>query len=121
MKKFILFIFIGLGITFGSEAVNYSVTTGTQTEIKKGKLTAEQRTNLIAKELKLNAAERAQVLVILKKTQADKEKIKALKISDKKKEEKIDAIKDIQKDKLKKLFGKERYKKYKQLKEDDVF
>jgi phosphoribosylamine-glycine ligase len=35
--------------------------------------------------------------------------------------EKIDAIKDIQKDKLKKLFGKERYKKYKQLKEDDVF
>ena len=53
-------------------------------------------------------------------TQLEKAKIKASKISESKKEEQIEYIKDVQKAKLKKLLGKERYKKYKDMKESDV-
>jgi hypothetical protein len=41
-------------------------------------------------------------------------------VSEKKKAEQVEYIKDVQKAKLKKVLGKERYKKYKEKKESDV-
>ena len=100
--------------TFGQNKAKTTQTT------KQGKLTIDQRVKIMTKALKLTPAEAVQVEQILSSTQLEKAKIKASKISESKKEEQIEYIKDVQKAKLKKLLGKERYKKYKDMKESDV-
>ncbi|NCB68741.1 MAG: hypothetical protein EOM47_07835 [Bacteroidia bacterium] len=100
--------------TFGQNKTKTTQTT------KQGKLTIDQRVKIMTKALKLTPAEAVQVEQILSSTQLEKAKIKASKISESKKEEQIEYIKDVQKAKLKKLLGKERYKKYKDMKESDV-
>lgn len=87
---------------------------------KQGKLTIDQRVKIMTKSLKLTPAEAGQVEQILSSTQLEKAKIKASKVSEKKKAEQVEYIKDVQKAKLKKVLGKERYKKYKEMKESDV-
>lgn len=87
---------------------------------KQGKLTIDQRVKIMTKSLKLTPAEAVQVEQILSSTQLEKSKIKASKVSEKKKAEQVEYIKDVQKAKLKKVLGKERYKKYKEMKESDV-
>lgn len=87
---------------------------------KQAKLTVDQRVKIMTKSLKLTPAEALQVEQILSSTQADKAKIKASKVSEKKKEQQVEYIKDLQKAKLKKVLGKDRYKKYKEMKEEDV-
>lgn len=87
---------------------------------KQGKLTIDQRVKIMTKTLKLTSAEAVQVEQILSSTQLEKAKIKASKVSEKKKAEQVEYIKDVQKAKLKKVLGKERYKKYKEMKESDV-
>lgn len=87
---------------------------------KQGKLTIDQRVKIMTKSLKLTPAEAVQVEQILSSTQLEKAKIKASKVSEKKKAEQVEYIKDVQKAKLKKVLGKERYKKYKEMKESDV-
>lgn len=91
-----------------------------QTTVKKKKLTIEERVKIMKSALNLTANEATQVEKILKTTQDEKAKINSMKISDRKKTEKIEYIKDLQKDKLKKVLGKERYKKYKEMKQSDV-
>ncbi|MDD3489538.1 MAG: hypothetical protein PHR62_06625 [Paludibacter sp.] len=100
--------------TFGQNKAKTTQTT------KQGKLTIDQRVKIMTKALKLTPAEAVQVEQILSSTQLEKAKIKASKISESKKEEQIEYIKDVQKAKLKKLLGKDRYKKYKEMKEEDV-
>lgn len=87
---------------------------------KQAKLTVDQRVKIMTKSLKLTPAEALQVEQILTSTQADKAKIKASKVSEKKKDQQVEYIKDLQKAKLKKVLGKDRYKKYKEMKEEDV-
>ena len=87
---------------------------------KQGKLSIDQRVKIMTKTLKLTPAEAVQVEQILSSTQLEKAKIKASKVSEKKKAEQVEYIKDVQKAKLKKVLGKERYKKYKEMKEADV-
>ncbi|MBN2766825.1 MAG: hypothetical protein JXR27_10675 [Paludibacteraceae bacterium] len=87
---------------------------------KQGKLTIDQRVKIMTKTLKLTSAEAVQVEQILSSTQLEKAKIKASKVSEKKKAEQVEYIKDVQKAKLKKVLGKDRYKKYKEMKESDV-
>ena len=87
---------------------------------KQGKLSIDQRVKIMTKTLKLTSAEAVQVEQILSSTQLEKAKIKASKVSEKKKAEQVEFIKDVQKAKLKKVLGKERYKKYKEMKESDV-
>ena len=87
---------------------------------KQGKLTIDQRVKIMTKTLKLTPAEAVQVEQILSSTQLEKAKIKASKVSEKKKAEQVEYIKDVQKAKLKKVLGKDRYKKYKEMKESDV-
>lgn len=87
---------------------------------KQGKLSIDQRVKIMTKTLKLTSAEAVQVEQILSSTQLEKAKIKASKVSEKKKTEQVEYIKDVQKAKLKKVLGKERYKKYKEMKESDV-
>ena len=87
---------------------------------KQGKLTIDQRVKIMTKTLKLTPAEAVQVEQILSSTQLEKAKIKASKVSEKKKAEQVEFIKDVQKAKLKKVLGKDRYKKYKEMKESDV-
>lgn len=87
---------------------------------KQGKLSIDQRVKIMTKTLKLTSAEAVQVEQILSSTQLEKAKIKASKVSEKKKAEQVEYIKDVQKAKLKKVLGKERYKKYKEMKESDV-
>ena len=87
---------------------------------KQGKLTIDQRVKIMTKTLKLTSAEAVQVEQILSSTQLEKAKIKASKVSEKKKAEQVEFIKDVQKAKLKKVLGKDRYKKYKEMKESDV-
>ncbi len=87
---------------------------------KQGKLSIDQRVKIMTKTLKLTSAEAVQVEQILSSTQLEKAKIKASKVSEKKKAEQVEYIKDVQKAKLKKVLGKDRYKKYKEMKESDV-
>ena len=87
---------------------------------KQGKLSIDQRVKIMTKTLKLTSAEAVQVEQILSSTQLEKTKIKASKVSEKKKAEQVEYIKDVQKAKLKKVLGKDRYKKYKEMKESDV-
>ncbi len=87
---------------------------------KQGKLSIDQRVKIMTKTLKLTPAEAVQVEQILSSTQLEKAKIKASKVSEKKKAEQVEYIKDVQKAKLKKVLGKDRYKKYKEMKESDV-
>ncbi len=87
---------------------------------KQGKLSIDQRVKIMTKTLKLTSAEAVQVEQILSSTQLEKAKIKASKVSEKKKAEQVEFIKDVQKAKLKKVLGKDRYKKYKEMKESDV-
>ena len=87
---------------------------------KQGKLSIDQRVKIMTKTLKLTSAEAVQVEQILSSTQLEKAKIKASKVAEKKKAEQVEFIKDVQKAKLKKVLGKDRYKKYKEMKESDV-
>ena len=87
---------------------------------KQGKLSIDQRVKIMTKTLKLTSAEAVQVEQILSSTQLEKAKIKASKVSEKKKAEQVEYIKDVQKAKLKKVLGRDRYKKYKEMKESDV-
>ena len=87
---------------------------------KQGKLSIDQRVKIMTKTLKLTSAEAVQVEQILSSTQLEKAKIKASKVSEKKKAEQVEYIKDVQKAKLKKVLGKDRYKKYKEMKESGV-
>lgn len=87
---------------------------------KQGKLSIDQRVKIMTKTLKLTPTEAVQVEQILSSTQLEKAKIKASKVSEKKKAEQVEYIKDVQKAKLKKVLGKDRYKKYKEMEESDV-
>lgn len=102
-----------------SETIAQNKPKTTQTT-KQGKLTIDQRVKIMTKSLKLTPAEAVQVEQILSSTQLEKAKIKASKVSEKKKAEQVEYIKDVQKAKLKKVLGKDRYKKYKEMKESDV-
>ena len=102
-----------------SETIAQNKPKTTQTT-KQGKLTIDQRVKIMTKSLKLTPAEAVQVEQILSSTQLEKAKIKASKVSEKKKAEQVEYIKDVQKAKFKKVLGKDRYKKYKEMKESDV-
>ena len=102
-----------------SETIAQNKPKTTQTT-KQGKLTIDQRVKIMTKSLKLTPAEAVQVEQILSSTQLEKAKIKASKVSEKKKAEQVEYIKDVQKAKLKKVLSKDRYKKYKEMKESDV-
>ena len=102
-----------------SETIAQNKPKTTQTT-KQGKLTIDQSVKIMTKSLKLTPADAVQVEQILSSTQLEKAKNKASKVSEKKKAEQVEYIKDVQKAKLKKVLGKERYKKYKEMKESDV-
>jgi len=123
MRKSILFKFVlavSVLLAFPVSQISAQSKAKTIQTTKQGKLSIDQRVKIMTKSLKLTPAEAVQVEQILSSTQLEKSKIKASKVSEKKKAEQVEYIKDVQKAKLKKVLGKERYKKYKEMKESDV-
>ena len=117
---FRLALVVSLLLAFPVSQISAQNKAKTTQTTKQGKLTIDQRVKIMTKTLKLTSAEAVQVEQILSSTQLEKAKIKASKVSEKKKAEQVEYIKDVQKAKLKKVLGKDRYKKYKEMKESDV-
>ncbi len=88
---------------------------------KETKLTIEQRLSLMTRELSLTTDEQTQIRNILKHTQLEKEKIKALNFTKKDEKARIEKIKNLQKLKLKSVLGSKRFSRYQKLKKEDVF
>lgn len=117
MKRTILVVLLVFGLVVASFA---TLGVAAELSVQKEKLTVEQKVKIMVKELQLTSAEQIQMTKIMNDMQKAKGLIKAAKISDKAKATKVEEIKEIQKKNIKKLLGKERYEKYKELKKKDV-
>ncbi len=123
MKKFqliiVLFLFVSGSTAVAQKNTPPAVENQKQHE-QKVKPEPAEKVKTLSNHVRLTEKEQKQITDVMNHTQIQKDKIKKAGFDKKTEEKKIKAVKENQKKQIKKILGKERYDKYKELKKKDI-